>query len=116
MHFITSTFLAALISLICLQAHAREKTIWACRTTNPTAEPIIWLVEQGTRSYVKFSHMRFSAFYQVEDEQQGWYWHNDGSGFYRYGLVLDSDGSTWYYDFAQGESQTLDQFFCKSNA
>jgi len=119
MRCFTSTLLAALICGSFL-AHADERTIWECRTSNPTAEPILYLVEQGSRSYVKFSYMRFAAHFQADEDQRAWYWHNDGSGYYQYGLILGSDGKTWYHDFGtadnQEESHPLDYFICKQDA
>lgn len=103
--------------LAAFPAVAADRTIWECRTSNPSAEPILFLVEWGSRSYVKFSHMRFGAHYEVTDSYHGWYWHNDGSGYYRYGLVLGTDGKAWYHDFgaANGaeESKPLDYFSCR---
>ena len=97
-------------------AFAAEKQIWECRTSNPAAQPIIHLVEWESRSYVKFAHMRFSAMYQTDDGSQGWYFGNDGSGYYTYGLILDADNKAWLHDFSQtddeGMSTPLDYFLC----
>ncbi len=109
--------IATLSLLVTLPVMADNRTIWECRTSNPSAEPILYLVEWGSRSYVKFSYMRFAAHYERTDDYQGWYWHNDGSGYYRYGLVLGSDGKAWYHDFGQvngaEESTPLDYFSCR---
>lgn len=100
-------------------AHAsEEKVIWNCRTSNPFASPILHLVEWGGQSYVKFSYMRFSAHFEADEEQRAWYWHNDGTGYYRYGLVLGSDGQAWYHRFSAtdgGEPQPLDYFLCSTD-
>jgi len=112
--------MATMMCLICLTANAADKTIWECRTSNPGAEPVLYLVTGSDRSYVKFSYMRFSALYQTAEEQQAWYWHNDGSGYYRYGLILGNDGKAWYHDFAGAaegeESKPLDYFACRKEA
>jgi len=109
--------IATLLLLTSLSAMADERTIWECRTANPSAEPILYLVEWGNRSYVKFSYMRFAAHYEITDDSQGWYWYNDGTGYYRYGLILGSDGKAWYHDFGgvsgAGESTPLDYFNCR---
>ena len=110
----------ALASLIgSVPALASDRTIWECRTANVAAEPILHLVEWGNRSYIKFSYMRFAAHYESGEDQQAWYWHNDGSGYYRYGLVLGSDGRAWYHDFGQAngaeESTPLDYFVCETD-
>lgn len=110
--------MAVLTCLFCLAAHAEEdKKIWECRTSNPGAEPILYLVEWGSRSYVKFAHRRFASLYQSDAGQRGWYWYNDGSGFYRYGVVLGADGKAWYHAFTPGteESKPLDYFLCKED-
>ena len=110
--------MAALACLFCLAANADDKKIWECRTSTPGAEPILYLVEQGSSGYVKFSYMRFKSFYQADADQRGWYWYNDGSGYYRYGIILDPDGRAWYHEFSAGseDSKPLDQFVCKENA
>jgi hypothetical protein len=109
--------MATMMCLFCLTAQAEERTIWECRTTNSGAEPILYLVNGGGRDYVKFSYMRFSALYQADGPQKAWYWHNDGSGYYRYGMILGSDGRAWYHDFSRASgdqpSEPLDYFFCK---
>jgi hypothetical protein len=97
---------------------AEEKTIWSCRTSHPEAKPLIHLVEWGNRSYVKFAHMRFSALHKSSDGMPGWYWHNDGSGYYRYAIVVDEEGTGWYHDFSMrgGESSTtIDYFQCEKS-
>jgi hypothetical protein len=110
--------LTALASLVfSTPALASDRTIWECRTANAAAEPILYLVEWGSRSYIKFSYMRFAAHYESGEDYQAWYWHNDGSGYYRYGLVLGSDDRAWYHDFGQAsgaeESTPLDYFVCR---
>lgn len=95
---------------------ASEKEIWACRTMNPEAEPIIHLVEWGSNSYVKFTHARFAAEHQADADRRGWYWNNSNDGYYRYGIVLEEDGRAWLHDFSQtdaeGLSPPLDQLKC----
>ena len=110
--------MAALACLFCLAAHADEKKIWECRTSNPGSQPILYLVEWGSQSYVKFSDRRFAALHQADSGQRGWYWYNDGSGYYRYGIVLGSDGKAWYHHFTPGseESEALDYFMCKEDS
>lgn len=112
-----STWIAFLLVLLSQPASADERSIWECRTSNPSAEPILYLVEWGQRSYIKFSYMRFAAHYESGEDYQAWYWHNDGSGYYRYGLILGADDRAWYHDFrtASGpeESVPLDYFVCK---
>jgi hypothetical protein len=96
---------------------ADDRAIWECRTSNPSAEPILYLVDWGQRSYIKFSYLRFAAHRESGDGYQAWYWHNDGSGYYRYGLVLGEDSRAWYHDFGKAgggeESTPLDYFVCK---
>ena len=95
-----------------------DKVIWSCKTSNPYSSPILHLVEWGNRSYVKFSYMRFSALLKSDEEQRGWYWHNDGSGYYRYGIILGHDGKAWYHRFSASEgepSQPLDYFVCSAD-
>ena len=112
--------IGTILWVTCGFAVAGERIIWECRTSNPTAQPILYLVEWDSRSYVKFSYQRFAAQYQAAEEQHAWYWHNDGSGYYRYGLILGPDGKAWYHDFSQAgddeESQPLDYFLCKLEA
>lgn len=116
----TKILLGLTVWLMSISAIAADKQIWACRTANDGADPIIHLVEWGSRSYVKFAHLRFSAAHQLDGESQGWYFNNDGSGYYRYGLVLDSDGKAWYHDFSNvedgGLSAPLDYFLCSRNS
>jgi hypothetical protein len=108
-----------LLLLSSLPAFAAEKAIWSCRTSNADAQPFLHLVEWETRSYVKFAHMRFSALYKETDGMPGWYWHNDGSGFYRYAIVVDEEGKGWYHDFSRGGSEgtsLIDYLLCKRDA
>jgi hypothetical protein len=53
---------------------------------------------------------------QIWECRTGWYFDNDGSGFYRYGLVLDDDQKAWLHDFKvtddEGLSTPLDHFYC----
>lgn len=106
-----------LIGLTVGPAFAADKQIWACRTDHSGSEPILHLVEWDSRSYVKFAHVRFSAQHLLEQETHGWYFDNDGSGYYRYGLVLQPDGKAWFHDFqetdADGLSSPLDYFICR---
>lgn len=109
------------IALLSGTAVASEKEIWACRSGNPGAQPILHLVEWDSRSYVKFAHLRFSAAYALEDEgARGWYFNNDGSGYYRYALLLEPDGKAWLHHFSRkdGEvaSEALDHFVCTKTA
>lgn len=105
-----------LLYLGAIPALAAEKQIWECRTEHPGARPILHLVEWEPRSYVKFAHMRFSARYELDDDQHGWHWSNEGGGYYRYALVLHPDGRAWYHDFSEtgedGLSEPLDYFLC----
>ena len=97
-------------------AAADDRVIWECRTGNPFSEPLLYLVEYGGKSYVKFSHVRFSAFFQADEQQRAWYWHNDGSGYYRYGITLGIDGTAWYHRFGGSDgadSQAIDYFKCE---
>lgn len=103
--------------LFCGQAMAGdEKVIWECRTSNDM-EPVLHLVEWGSKSYVKFAHLRFGAHYLEDGDQHGWYWHNNNKGFYQFGMILGPDGKAWYHDFnaaVEGESShPLDYFLCK---
>ena len=95
---------------------AGEKQIWECRTGNAGSAPILHLVEWDSRSYVKFASARLSAKYEMGDDTQGWYFNNDGRGYYRYGVVLQPDGKAWYHDFSEtdedGLSAPLDYFLC----
>jgi len=111
------------IFLSCLAtgyAVADEKQIWECRTGNPGAQPILHLVEWGSRSYVKFAHLRFTAKHQLDEGNQGWYFNNDGSGYYRYGLLLEPGGKAWFHDFSltdeSGLSAPLDYFLCRQTS
>ncbi len=88
-------------------ASESEKEIWACRTLNPQAEPMIHLVDWGSRSYVKFTHTRFAAAYEDADDARAWYWSNTGAGYYRYGILLEADGEAWVHDFSQTDDQGL---------
>jgi hypothetical protein len=101
------------------QAGTDERTIWGCRTANPDAvEPVLYLVEWGEQSYVKVSYMRFAGYFHADADQRAWYWHNDGSGYYRYGLILGSDGKAWYHEFGaadSADSQPLDYFLCTTD-
>jgi hypothetical protein len=116
MRFSTVGLNAFLIICTVGTARADERVIWDCRTSNPDANPILHLVEWGDQSYVKFSYMRFAAHFQSDDGQRAWYWHNDGSGYYRYGLVLGDDGKAWYHRFgATDESEPLDYFSCSTS-
>ena len=111
-----SLLATVLLWTTCCIAHGADRTIWECRTSNPAAEPILHLVEGGSYSYVKFSYMRLAAHFQADEDQRAWYWHNDGSGYYRYGLILEPDGKAWYHDFGasnQEGSEPLDYFICK---
>jgi hypothetical protein len=113
MRLFTISLSTLLISFTLSTAQADGRVIWDCRTSNPDANPILHLVEWGEQSYVKFSYMRFAAHFQSDNGQRAWYWHNDGSGYYRYGLVLGDDGKAWYHRFGgAGESEPLDHFIC----
>jgi hypothetical protein len=105
-----------LTALSCV-SHAAEKEIWACRTENPQAQPILHLVDWGERSYIKFAHVRFAATHQMDEQSEGWYWNNEGNGYYRYGMLLQPDGEAWFHDFADtdqnGLSAPLDRFTCR---
>jgi hypothetical protein len=109
--------LTLIVLLFSSAAHAaQEKTIWSCRTSQPDAKPLLHLVEWGSKSYVKFAHMRFSALHQSSEDMQGWYWHNDGSGYYQYAIVVDYEGTGWYHDFSkrgQAASTAIDYFQCE---
>lgn len=104
------------IGLLAGSAYASEKQIWACRTANPDALPILHLVEWGSRSYVKFAHVRFSARYENGEDAQGWHWSNEGNGYYRYALLLEPDGKARLHDFDQaddgGMAAPMDTFYC----
>jgi hypothetical protein len=119
MRLVVQAWTAWLILVISLSANAAERTIWECRTGNPSAKPILYLVRWGDRSYIKFSYLRIAAQYEQGEDHQAWYWHNDGSGYYRYGLVLGSDDKAWYHDFrsadAAEESVPLDYFVCRQD-
>lgn len=110
-----------LMYFLALPALAAEKQIWECRTEHPGAQAILHLVEWGSRSYVKFSHVRFGAKYEhdADEDHHGWYWSNEGSGYYRYALVLHDDGKAWFHDFSEtdedGLSAPLDYFLCDKN-
>lgn len=114
---------AARLSLLMLvgtavaQAAEEERSIWACSTEHTGAKPILYLVEWGSRSYVRFAHMRFSAAHETDGERQGWHWDNQGEGYYRYGVLLDPDGTAWLHDFSNrdedGMSEPLDYFRCR---
>ena len=119
MRLAVQAWTAWLILVISLSANAAERAIWECRTSNPNAEPILYLVGWGDRSYVKFSYLRFAAHHELGEDHQAWYWHNDGSGYYRYSLILGSDGKAWYHDFRSTdgaeESVPLDYFVCRQD-
>jgi hypothetical protein len=104
------------IGVLVGSAHASDKQIWACRTANPDAQPILHLVEWGSRSYVKFTHVRFSAVHENGEEHQGWHWGNEGNGYYRYAVLLEADGKARLHDFdlkdADGMAAPLDTFHC----
>ena len=108
--------LILLLGMTAGPAFASEKQIWECRTSNAGSEPILHLVEWDKGSYVKFASARLGAKYELEDDVQGWYFNNDGSGYYRYGVVLQSDGKAWFHDFREtdsdGLSAPLDYFLC----
>jgi len=105
-----------MFGLIAGPVFAGEKKIWECRTSNAGSKPILHLVEWDSGSYVKFANARLSAKYELEEESQGWYFNNDGSGYYRYGVILQPDGKAWFHDFREtdsdGLSAPLDYFLC----
>jgi hypothetical protein len=109
--------LLLVIGMIASAAHASERQIWECRTANPNAQAILHLVEWGDRSYIRFTHVRFTARYETEGERHGWYWHNEGSGYYRYAILLGPGGQAWLHDFdvrdEDGLSPALDTFHCR---
>ncbi len=92
------------------------KEIWECRTAHERAQPILHLVEWGSRSYVKFAHLRFSAEHLRAEASRGWYFNNDGSGYYRYALILDDRGTAHFHHFDTADgaerSTPIDSFFC----
>jgi len=99
-------------------AAADDRQIWECRTEQVGAKPILHLVEWGSRSYIKFAHVRFPADHQFDEEadRHGWYWINT-EGYYRYAIDLQPNGTAWYHDFKdadeKGLSDPLDHFQCK---
>jgi hypothetical protein len=107
-----------LIGVLAGTAQASERQIWACKTEHTNAQPILYLVEWGSRSYVRFTHMRFAARYENGDDRHGWYWSNEGNGYYRYALLLEPDGRAWLHDFDHtdddGLSAPMDSFRCSS--
>jgi hypothetical protein len=50
------------------------------------------------------------------EASRGWYFNNDGSGYYRYALILDTHGTAHFHHFdsvdENNQSPPLDYFLC----
>ena len=93
-----------------------DRQIWACSTFNDNARPIIYLVERGERSYIKFANQRFSATHKANRSSHEWLWDNRG-GFYNYSISLGPDNIAEYFDFSAvqggGVAPPADRFRCR---
>ena len=108
--------LLATLTVVTFNVAADDRKIWACSSFGEGAKPIIYLVEWGSKSYIKFSNVRIATAYREEGSAREWVWDSRG-GYYNYSLSLGADNQAVYHDFTSvsgGEVATAtDKFSCK---
>jgi hypothetical protein len=75
-----------------------EKKVWACAAVGSTSEDL-FLVEWGSRSYVKLYDVRLWGNYDKEGAERRWDFGQGRGGKLEYSVVLKDDGDLDYYDF-----------------
>jgi len=83
-----------------------SKIIWSCKELYG-GETILWLVEWGSKSYVKVFDERISARYTMDGLEKRWDWGLDGSDYsYDYAITLDPSRTAKYFDFTASKDGT----------
>jgi len=88
-------------------AEEKEKTrvIWSCGELF-TKERIVWLVEDGERSYVKVFNERINARYKLDGIDKRWDFGLNKNNEFEYAIVLRPDKSASYYNFRASKDRT----------
>lgn len=75
------------------------KIIWSCKEYSGT-ENILWLVEWGSKSYIKVFNERIPASYSMEGLGKRWDWGLDSNdSTYNYAIILSLDKVAAHYKF-----------------
>lgn len=101
-------FLFLLISLLAnfVQAEPEnKKVIWSCKELFGK-ENILWLVEQGDKSYIKVFDERIPAKFKMSGLEKRWDWGMDKGRTYNYAIMLSADLKAAYYDFSTSKDGT----------
>lgn len=117
---VTVLFLACVVGAGPAEASELGKKIWGCHPGayhNTHSEDLLWLVNAGQDSYIKFYEERFPARYQLKGLNRRWDWDTSPDFTYNYAVILEPDGLAKYYDFSRaepGETVKAAQYFrCK---
>jgi hypothetical protein len=93
----------AILSFLSISAFGQDgadkKVVWSC-TTEYGSTNIVWLVEWGSKSYIKVFDERIPSTYSMSGLRKRWNWgYDDERDAYMYSLVLRPDLYALYYDF-----------------
>ena len=76
------------------------KIIWSCKEHSSGTENILWLVEWGSKSYIKVFNERIPANYSMEGLGKRWDWGLDSNNStYNYTIILNLDKVAAHYKF-----------------
>ncbi len=82
-----------------------SKKIWSCKKPY-TKENILWLVEWGSKSYVKVFDERIPARFKMDGLEKRWDWGLDSEFTYNYAITLRPDRTAIYFDFSASKDGT----------
>ncbi|WP_426415226.1 hypothetical protein [Aestuariirhabdus sp. LZHN29] len=86
------------------ESNEPKKVIWSCKKPYGK-ENILWLVEWGSKSYIKVFDQRIAARYGMDGLEKRWDWGLDDTDLtYDYAITLEPDLSAQYFDFASSDN------------
>ena len=84
-----------------------KKIIWSCQEYYLGTENVLWLVEWGSKSYIKVFNERIPARHTMEGLEKRWDWDlNSNDSTYNYAMVLGLDKEASYYNLKSSKDGT----------
>ena len=93
-----------------------KKNIWSCNKEY-RVEKVLWLVEWGSKSYIKVFDDRIPAIYDLDGLTKRWsFGLNEATNKYEFAVILSPDQKAYYYNFktsTDGTAKSSDSYICK---